>query len=143
MTAPENESIIYVPSARLDHGSYLEKRSEGDIAAAYSADHLSESKPIRRPFAWGGHLWVTVSTGPDKRAQAYKLVAARLFDGDTFNEGSKSSEHRRAQPLGFYHGLKTKHGGEHIVLCGPPVEFIAATEETPETFEQVEQLSLF
>lgn len=63
-----------VEPSRLAYGSWChasEKQiGEGDIRVSYSADRIGMGQPVRKPFRYGGELWVCVGTGTSG-AEAY------------------------------------------------------------------------
>ena len=120
---------IPVDAARLDW-------EKGDIHESYSADRISEEKPVRAPFEWSGSLWVCVGiTGKgltvtgEHELEAYRLVPPQIFKGEPTTYSAKvaidSGDFARADPMGFYHGIQVKCGGKIFVMFGPPATFIA------------------
>lgn len=142
MTTITTSTTCEVPSSRLAVGSWSHELNrtigEGDIHASYSADRIGMGQPIRRPFLHDGHRWVCVGFSPDLQAEAYRLVHASAFDGVPTTYAEKVALNRgddaRSDPMGFYHGMIVRSGGEQLVLCGPPVRFAEGQES---------QLSLF
>jgi len=128
-----------VEPSRLAFGEWChasEKHiGEGDIRASYSADRIGMGQPIRRPFRYGGELWVYVGTGPSG-AEAYRLVHPSLYGGTsrTYLERCRDGERARSDQAGFYDGIIVRHVGRELVMAGPPVAFVAGEEA---------QLSLF
>lgn len=129
-TAPET---FTVEPARLDGGTWCrvtEKQiGEGDIHAAYSADRIGMSQPVRKPFPYRGALWVCVSLAHrrgEERAEAYRLVPPQAFAGPTrtYAETARNSDDARRNPDGFYHGMRVCHAGTEMILSGPPALFI-------------------
>jgi hypothetical protein len=134
---------ISIDPARLASGAWCHRANktlgEGDIYASYNADRIGMGQPVRKPFQWRGGLWVCVSITGRKghlSAEAYRLTHPAAFDGEpvSYAEKTYDGDTARADPNGFYHGMKVRHGGETLVLCGPPVTFIPG---------QTEQLALF
>jgi hypothetical protein len=137
---PQTENV---DPARLAPGQWCHRRDktigEGDIHASYSADRIGMAQPVRKPFSWKGAQWVCVSfrySGDEEFAEAYRLVARPVFDGEPVSYAAKTAdgEAARADPNGFYHGMTVRHGGQDYVLCGPPFVFIPG---------EAAQLSLF
>lgn len=115
------------------------------IRESYSADVLPR---VRKPARWGGDEWTCVwSGGPGPaKAGAYRLVAAALFCGPTYDAKLRCSyDHeddapcaaciRRESPEGFYHGVCVKLRKQPYVLSGPIVHFTDELE--PETKERM------
>lgn len=149
MATNHNSQRIGVDPARLTHGTYChdseQEIGEGDIVGSYSADRICENDSIRRPFAWKGGLWVCISIrGRDgiMTVEAYRLSPPALFAGEPTSYRRKVSiddgDFARNDPQGFYHGMTVKHGGETMVLTGPPAIFVA-----DEAQRAAEQLGLF
>lgn len=150
--------IVPFEAARLQ-GAYDFKNGgkpqrQGDVDASYSADRIAEDKPIRKPFAWRGGLWVCVGTGPIWNRpgvtfhHVYRIVPEAQFEGTatTYREKTKyqfrancpKSKDPRNDPNGFYHGMTVKHGGQRFVIVGPELTLEPAAEAVPE-----QQLDLF
>lgn len=133
------ETVIEVSPSRLARGSWCHTRNrtigEGDIAASYSADRIGSQQPVRKPFSHAGALWVAGGTC-GASAQAYRLIHPSLFDGQTFTYGERVSNGAagRADENGFYHGMRVKHRGEIMVMCGPKVTFKAGVERQGDLF---------
>lgn len=108
---------------------------EGDIRASYSADRIGMGQPIRKPFQYGGELWVCVGTGP-AGAEAYRLVDPSLYGGvaRSYHDRCRDGDRARGDQAGFYDGITVRHAGRELVMAGPPVLFVAGEEA---------QLSLF
>lgn len=142
MTNSTYVTVYEVPPSRLAAGAWsheLDRQiGEGDIHAAYSADRIGMGEPVRRPFAHAGCRWVCVGFGPGSAAWAYRLVHRSAFDGNptTYREklAPNNGDDARADPMGVYHGMVVRCGGDHLVLCGAPARFVAGLEP---------QLSLF
>lgn len=128
-----------VEPSRLAFGAWChasEKQiGEGDIRASYSADRIGMGQPIRKPFRYGGKLWVCVGTGP-AGAEAYRLVHPSLYGGAarSYHDRCSDGDRARGDQAGFYDGIIVRHAGRELVMCGPPVMFVAGEEA---------QLSLF
>ena len=128
-----------VEPSRLAFGAWChasEKQiGEGDIHASYSADRIGMGQPIRKPFRYGGELWVCVGTGPSG-AEAYRLVHPSLYGGTarTYHERCRDGDRVRGDQAGFYDGIIVRHAGRELVMAGPPVMFVEGEEA---------QLSLF
>jgi hypothetical protein len=126
--APEPEiRVERVEDARLAHGSLLGDVTtgdatvgEGDIVGSYSGDKIMDGK-IRKPFRWNNADWICVGTGPGLRADAYRVVDPKAFDGTPISYYERGE---RPWPMGFYHGVAVKFGGRTVVLCGPEVRFV-------------------
>ncbi|MGB3627282.1 MAG: hypothetical protein WA989_15725 [Henriciella sp.] len=132
-----------VDPARLAAGTWCHKRDrmigEGDIAASYSADRIGLGKPVRTPFRWCGGSYICVGMqfcGGTQSARAYRLCDLRVFDGEpvTYRERCANGDAARADSMGFYHGMRVRHGGRYYVLCGPEASFVPG---------KTEQLALF
>jgi hypothetical protein len=133
---------VSVPKSRLAAGTWKGEREtgEGDIHASYSADLISMSGKIRKPFKHGAYLWACVGIigrgDSGQELEAYRLTPAALFPEPVTSYNAKVAIHHgdaaRNDPKGFYHGMAVKHGGLTYVLTGPPSLFIAdAQTETP------------
>ena len=132
---------IAVDPARIEHAHWdqkLQRREGGDIGLAYSADKIPDGQ-IRKPFLWQGQLMTTVGGGPGDSWEAYRLVELRLFDGTPTTYNETDFEAARNNPLGFYHGMTVKHGGETYVIVGPEIRFVG---DPKLSVQKVEQLSL-
>ena len=140
-----NTTDIYaVDPARLASGHWCHRAGktigQGDINASYSADRIGMGQPVRKPFSWRGALWVAVGNryrGKDTVcAEGYRLTHPAAFEGEptTYAEKTRDCDAARADPLGFYHGMAVTHGGQSLILTGPPATFVAG---------QTQQLSLF
>lgn len=142
MTAINRPTIHRVSPSRLAGGLWsreLDRQiGEGDIHASYSADRIGMGQPVRRPFSHNGCRWVCVGIGPRMVAEAYRLIHPSAFRSTPTSYSAKVSVNgghdARSDPLGFYHGMTVRCGGEVLVLCGPPVSFVPGKES---------QLSLF
>lgn len=128
-----------VEPSRLAFGAWChasEKQiGEGDIRASYSADRIGMGQPIRKPFRYGGGLWICVGTRP-LGAEAYRLVHPSLYGGTarSYHDWCSDGDRARGNPAGYYDGIIVRHAGREIVMAGPPVTFVAGVEA---------QLSLF
>lgn len=128
-----------VEPSRLAFGAWChasEKQiGEGDIRASYSADRIGMGQPIRKPFRYGGELWVCVGTGPSG-AEAYRLVHTSVYRGTarSYHERCSDGDRARGDEAGFYDGITVRHAGREFVMAGPPATFVAGEEA---------QLSLF
>lgn len=128
-----------VEPSRLAYGAWChasEKQiGEGDIRASYSADRIGMGQPIRKPFRFGGVLWISVGTGPAE-AEAYWLLHLSLYGGTarSYHNRCRDGERARGDQAGFYDGIIVRHAGRELVMVGPPVTFVAGEEA---------QLSLF
>jgi hypothetical protein len=79
-------------------------------------------------------------------AQAYRLIPEKLFPepATTYSAKTADGDEARADPNGFYHGIKIQFKGAASVLCGPPSLFVAEqSPERPEGVPEPEQMSLF
>ena len=147
--------IFLVHPLRLTHGRWDGEgiAGQGDICASYSADRISEEKPIRKPFQWEGSLWVCTGSagrgcGVQDYAHAYRLLPEKRFDGEATTyrartAGEKLCEAARNDPMGFYHGVAVRHKGQRFVLCGPESTFLPDKSNTESLSNSAEQLSLF
>ena len=108
---------------------------EGDIRASYSADRIGMGQPIRKPFRYGGDLWVCVGTSLSG-AEAYRLVHPSVYGGTarSYHDRCRDGDRARGDQAGFYDGIIVRHAGREFVMAGPPVMFAAGEEA---------QLSLF
>jgi len=107
--------------------------NRGDISNSYSADVIDKGK-IRKPFHYNGQLYTTTSAAsgmyPDsiRQAEAYRLVPAKLFDGQITDFHTKihhdNGRSARSDPSGFYHGIAITHQRRQYVLAGPPLMFL-------------------
>ncbi|WP_226584354.1 hypothetical protein [Acuticoccus sediminis] len=138
MSAPSRQ-IIAIDPARLARGEWCHRAEtqlgEGDVPASYSADRIGMGQPIRKPFRWQGGLWVCVSICRDG-SEAYRLLHLQAFDGPptSYGEKCRDGDAARADLNGFYHGMRVRHAGAEMVLCGPPVILVPG---------EVEQMGLF
>lgn len=132
-----------VDPARLAAGRWCHRADktigEGDIHASYSADRIGMSQPVRKPFSWKGALWVCVGIewrGGAVCAEAYRLIHPAGFAGAcvSYAEKTADGDAARADPNGFYHGMRVRQGGSEFILSGPPARFVPG---------ETEQLSLF
>lgn len=143
MTLTHSSTIREVPPSRLATGTWsheLDRQiGEGDIHASYSADRIGMGQPMRRPFIHGGSRWVCVGFGPGPQAEAYRLVHPSAFNGTPTTYAEKAhpncGEDARTDPMGFYHGMRVRSGGEELVLCGPPVRFVVGQEAQRSLFD--------
>lgn len=150
LSPDQNWETFGVDPARLMHGTCCHESEqeigEGDIVGSYSADRITESDSIRKPFAWKGGLWVCVAIqgrgDGGLTVKAYRLTPFTSFAGEATTYGRKVSINdgafARNDPEGFYHGMTVKLAGESMVLTGPPAWFIA-----DEAQRASEQLDLF
>lgn len=128
-----------VEPSRLAFGAWChvsEKQiGEGDIRASYSADRIGMGQPIRKPFRYGGELWVCVGAGP-AGAEAYRLVHPSVYSSiaRSYHDRCRDGDRARGDPAGFYDGIAVRHAGRELVMAGPPATFVAGEEA---------QLSLF
>ncbi|MGD9790583.1 MAG: hypothetical protein AB7Q00_12720 [Phycisphaerales bacterium] len=130
------DSVYSVLPSRLAPGAWspeLDRQiGEGDIHASYSADRIGLGLPLRRPFEHAGCRWVCVGFGPGPVAWAYRMVHPFAFEGvaTTYTKklASNHGDDARADPMGFYHAMAVRSGGEDLVLSGPPARFIAGHE---------------
>jgi hypothetical protein len=113
---------------------------DSDIAGSYSADRIGMGLRVRKPFSFEGALWTCVGTGPYGDglwyAEAYRLVHPAAFKGTpvTHREKTADGDAARADPNGFYHGMRVRHAGQDFVLCGPPVILVPGETEQRELF---------
>jgi hypothetical protein len=155
---PRQRDTVAVNPARLAWKSASRETCEGDIHASYSADLIADGGRIRKPFKWRDGLWVCTSISGSgltdsgmPEHEAYRIIPARMFKGamKSYREKTAKAEDAEAarhDPNGFYHGMTIMHGGETVVLCGPPIRFTA--ESSPErpgcaAGEDPSQLTLF
>ena len=136
----------------------------GKIPASYSADRVSEGKPIRQPIKVDGRRFVSMggSSADYERgvAYVYEVVRREHFEGSvwrTIADKNAANETRervklkpgeeayadsagycRSDPLGFYHGIGSQTKSESLVIQGPIVKFVA-----DDHFVEPTQLELF
>ncbi len=128
-----------VEPSRLAFGAWChatEKQTgEGDIRASYSADRIGMCQPVRKPFRYGGELWVCIGTSASG-AEAYRLVHPSVFGGmaRSYHDRCRDGDRARGDHAGFYDGIIVRHAGRELVMAGPPATFVAGEEA---------QLSLF
>jgi hypothetical protein len=141
---PSQITTFTVDPERLAWGQWCHRLNkevgEGDIAASYSGDRIGMEQPVRRPFSWQGKEWVCTSMhhrAGAMIAEAYPLVALQQFTGDALHYGERKQDGdaARADPLGFYNGMKVKCAGRILVLCGPPAEFEAGEPAQKSLFD--------
>lgn len=145
---PAFREICAVNPARLQF-------ERGDITESYSADRISEGKPLRAPFEFSGSLWVCVSiTGKgltvtgEHELKAYRLLPEQLFKGTptTYSAKVADAEAARNDPNGFYDSVPVRYAGKVWIMSGPPAVFVAEAQPVrPEGVVGGEpvQLSLF
>lgn len=95
---------------RLDTG--LWRTSEGDIAAAYSA----QSFPKVRVFHHEGRMYTNCGGYPDRMANGYPLIREAAYAGP---------EPQRIPGDAYYEGERVTYRGQ-VFRLGPPVRFVAA-----------------
>jgi hypothetical protein len=143
MSVREKDERCAVDPARLDAGTWCHRAEkmlgEGDISCSYSADRIGMDQPVRKPFSWQGGLWVCVSIatrGGELSAEAYRLMHPQVYDGQTFSyrERVQNGHQGRADPDGFYHGMRVRRAGSEFILCGPPVIFVPGEQEQMHLF---------
>jgi hypothetical protein len=109
------------------------------IHRSFSALAIMNGASINEPFSLNGDLWVSVSangvgmtqTGKDE-FEAYRLVPKADFPGESVSYATKiSGRYGPPEPLGLYHGVQARRGGEEFVLVGPPDIFIATPQAAP------------
>jgi hypothetical protein len=123
-----------IESARLQHGDH-----EGDVIASYSADVIPDKKSrIRKPFHWRNALWCCVGMFGDE-ASAYLLTPLASFASPTTTYAEKlgidQGDFARADPGGFYHGMRVSSGGATFILTGPEVTLTATAPKQGNLFE--------
>ncbi|WP_155645829.1 hypothetical protein, partial [Erythrobacter donghaensis] len=122
-----------VEPSRLAPGAWChasEKQiGEGDIRSSYSGDRIGMGQPIRKPFRYGGELWVCVGTGPT-RAEAYRLLHPSLYGGTarSYHDRCRDGDRARGDQAGLYDGIIVRHAGRELVMAGPPANFVAGDE---------------
>lgn len=113
---------------------------EGDIHASYSADVIAMMGKVRKSFIFQGQPWVGTNNvfwsnreECGAAATAYRLVPLNHFKGKAVSYAEKTLDCNaaRADPNGFYHGIRVLHRGQPHVLCGPPVNFIPGPTQLP------------
>lgn len=144
VSAQPEEITFAVDPKRLASGQWchrLEKEiGEGDIAASYSADRIGMGQPIRATFPWQGERWVCVSMWHRQgvaTAEAYRVIDLRIFKGEAteYSIKTRDGDAARADPMGFYHGMKVRQSGRESVLCGPPAHFEPGEPDQPSLFD--------
>jgi len=156
-----NDAVTTAPTAFFVHPSRLTSgrwdgeciAGQGDICASYSADRISDEKPIRKPFQWQGSLWVCVGSagrgcGVRDYARAYRLISEDRFTGAATTYSAKTAseelcETARNDPMGGYHGVTVRHKGARFVLCGPEASFLPDMNVSESPTKSGEQLTLF
>jgi hypothetical protein len=107
------------------------------LNGSYSADRIGDAGVVRPPLVWRGSRWVCTGIaggGPKARIYwAYRLLRPAEFAGPatTYRERTKDgsrAEAARSDPMGFYHGMTVKSGGQEFVICGPEVTFTVGAE---------------
>ena len=125
-----------VDPARLERGT-------GDIAESYSADHIADGKPIRKPFEWKGERGVCAAMAGENAATAYRLrpwqrlTAPSKGELVSYSARVAVADMARADPKGFYHGMAVRHRGQSMALHGPPVLFMVTEEWEEREYEQL------
>jgi len=152
--ATRGREIYRVPESRLLLATF-ERDLEGDIPASYSADRISDGRPIRPPFRWKGDLWVCVgiigkgvSRSRETEFEAYRLTPGALFRGEPIAYATRNVDEDKLKVAragdGYYHGMKVSFGKRVCVLVGPPARFLAIDDaSSPGEPTAGEQLSLF
>lgn len=101
------------------------------LYASYSADLIPQGK-IRKPVVLDADTapYICVSGG-DGNCEVYEVYPPVEFDdtATTYKVRVEYGDESRADPKGFYHGVKVEYGNKDYVLCGPPV--IYALEAKP------------
>lgn len=153
-----NTETIAMHPDRLAMGDWHggKKSGDGDVYASYSADRISEGKPVRTPFEWSGNFWVTVSicgkgltNSGEQEFQAYRIIPPAMFNGVATTYAKKAAVDRgeaaRNDPLGFYEGMQIVCGGKAFIMKGPPTTFVAdmTAERPPAAAPEPAQMSLF
>jgi hypothetical protein len=126
----------------------------GPIPASYSADRISDGRPIREPFEHGGNLWCCISisgksitTSGEYELEAYRLLPVEMFTGTptTYTEklAIDNGDAARGDPKGFYDSISVSFRNNTYILAGPPATFIASSEPVRPDVAQTEQLTLF
>jgi hypothetical protein len=123
--APAENSTVAVPRAFL----------ESAVFESYSADKITDKgSTVRKPFAWDGSRWVSISRHGRDAAEAYRLVPRSEFPGKTATYSGRSESQKdkaRGSAEGFYHGLQVSERGKPMVMVGPPVRFVAGEAPAP------------
>lgn len=123
----------------LAHGTWCQRSNrtvgEGDISASYSADRIGSNEPVRKPFTHEGQKWVCADSD-GRAAHCYILVHPSCFDGDSFTyvQRVRNGHDGRHDSKGFYHGMRVKHAGETMILCGPEIHFVEGVERQGDLF---------
>ena len=122
-----------VDPCRLTSGYYRDNKKigQGDIAGSYSADRISEGKPIRSSFEFDGKMWVCTGIYSDF-FYANRIVHIDTFDGQAVSYREKCTA--PDDPHGFYHGIKVSHHGQTYVMVEPSAAFIEGEREQTSLF---------
>lgn len=92
------------------------------LSSTYSADRIGTNSTIKKPLAFGGHLWVSTG-GSNSAISAYRVVPISEFEGKptTYSDKGRADgfESARNDPNGFYHGMTVSSGATKYVLVGP------------------------
>jgi hypothetical protein len=95
--------------------------------ATYSADRIGEGKPIRKPYAFNGGLWVSTGGGGIVGSiviRLYRIVELADFEGASHSYRECNWDVMRVSPMGAYHGMRVKSEGRDVVLCGPALDLL-------------------
>ena len=118
-----NAQALFAPGAPSTDGIDLRK-----LNSSYCADLIAWESKVRKPVPCNGHLWVNVGAswkGDMHSMDVFRLVPSAEFEGETFNYEEKrslqSSDLDQVDPMGFYHGMRVRHGRDAYVMCGPEV----------------------
>lgn len=114
------------------------------IKESYSGDTIASEKRVRKPFEFGGKLYISIGgfSGPDiqQEEECYILIPSQAFKGDATYYGQKLTwpviitkdeeeyaedwdGQRRCQPEGFYHRMLVVYHSKVWILIGPPILF--------------------
>lgn len=136
-----SQTTHQVNPGRLEPGVWSEEFNktvgEGDIVRSYCADTIALHGKIRRPFIFQSNLWVCVGRSGEV-ARAYTLVPIDDFNAEEINDQHLHNHAaRRAQTLGYYHGVVVNYRKDWFVIAGPEVCFAPGAIEQPGLFAEL------
>jgi hypothetical protein len=146
---------VPVAHDRLAPGDWSggKKSSEAIFTDRTAGTASLRGRPVRAPFKFRGELWLCVGMGGAggiQEAKAYRLVPRQMFRArpTTYHDKTaiEGGDAARNDPMGFYHGVSVKWGGETLILMGPPVKFVpdgGPRRPRGDAKPEAEQLNLF